>query len=72
MQNHFMKNIEVLNYIMIIIDNYHKLSYLILDKFFFNRLVSMMLSGESWIHLLARNNAIQRWRDLMGPTKVFK
>ena len=42
-------------------------------KFFYNRLVTYMSSGESHIHVLARENeAIKTWRNIMGPTKVFK
>ncbi|XP_058122629.1 nucleoside diphosphate kinase 6 [Anopheles ziemanni] len=41
-------------------------------KFFFRRLVSLMSSGPSEIVLLSGENAIQRWRDIMGPTKVLK
>lgn len=42
------------------------------NKFFFNRLVTFMCSGPSYLHILARENAIQLWRNMMGPTKVFK
>lgn len=42
------------------------------EKFFFNRLVTFMCSGPSILHILAREKAIQTWRDMMGPTKVFK
>uniref|UniRef100_A0A1W7RA72 Nucleoside diphosphate kinase 6 n=1 Tax=Hadrurus spadix TaxID=141984 RepID=A0A1W7RA72_9SCOR len=42
------------------------------NKFFFGRLVSFMSSGVISLHVLARENAIQHWRKLMGPTKVFK
>lgn len=42
------------------------------NKFFFNRLVTFMCSGPSYLHILARENAIQLWRDILGPTKVFK
>lgn len=42
------------------------------NKFFFERLVSFMSSGIISVHILARENAIQHWRKLMGPTKVFK
>eukprot|EP00095_Tigriopus_kingsejongensis_P001317 maker-scaffold249_size238305-snap-gene-0.14 protein:Tk01317 transcript:maker-scaffold249_size238305-snap-gene-0.14-mRNA-1 annotation:"hypothetical protein LOTGIDRAFT_112601" len=41
-------------------------------KFFFNRLVTFMSSGPIFVHVLAKNQAIQDWRTLMGPTKVFK
>lgn len=41
-------------------------------KFFFNRLVTFMSSGSISVHVLAREDAIKRWRDMMGPTRVFK
>ncbi|UYV65162.1 NME6 [Cordylochernes scorpioides] len=41
-------------------------------KFFYNRLVTFMASDNIWIHILARENAIRHWRQLMGPTKVFR
>ncbi|XP_059096025.1 nucleoside diphosphate kinase 6-like [Tigriopus californicus] len=41
-------------------------------KFFYHRLVTFMSSGPSHVHILAKENAIQDWRALMGPTKVFK
>ncbi|XP_069117813.1 nucleoside diphosphate kinase 6-like [Argopecten irradians] len=41
-------------------------------RFFHNRLVSFMSSGGISAHILARDNAIQEWRKLMGPTKVFQ
>ncbi|KAH9422182.1 Nucleoside diphosphate kinase 6 [Dermatophagoides pteronyssinus] len=41
-------------------------------KFFYERLVTLMTSGELSVHILAKINAIQEWRKLMGPTKVFK
>lgn len=34
-------------------------------KFFFT-------SGPSDVYILARENAIKKWRELMGPTKVFE
>lgn len=40
-------------------------------KFFFSRLVTFMCSGHCDIHILARENAIQHWRDVLGPTKVY-
>ncbi|KAK0179730.1 hypothetical protein PV327_005453 [Microctonus hyperodae] len=42
------------------------------QKFFFNRLVTFMSSGPSDIYVLARENAISKWRELMGPTKVYQ
>ncbi|XP_076440400.1 nucleoside diphosphate kinase 6-like [Babylonia areolata] len=41
-------------------------------KFFLNRLVCFMSSGPIWTHILAREDGIQQWRQLMGPTKVLK
>ncbi|KAI7691659.1 Nucleoside diphosphate kinase 6 [Sarcoptes scabiei] len=41
-------------------------------KFFFDRLVAMMTSGHSIVYILAQYNAVTRWRQLIGPTKVFK
>lgn len=41
-------------------------------RFFCNRLVTFMSSGPCQPLLLARQDAIQTWRDLMGPTKVFR
>uniref|UniRef100_A0A0C9RUC4 Nme6 protein n=1 Tax=Fopius arisanus TaxID=64838 RepID=A0A0C9RUC4_9HYME len=41
-------------------------------KFFYNRLVTFMCSGPSDIMILAGENAISKWRELMGPTKVFQ
>ncbi|XKL69636.1 hypothetical protein PGB90_007405 [Kerria lacca] len=42
------------------------------DKFFYNRLITLMSSGISHVYILARQNAIKKWREIMGPTKVFK
>ncbi|XP_039311467.1 nucleoside diphosphate kinase 6 isoform X2 [Solenopsis invicta] len=42
------------------------------DKFFYNRLLTFMCSGPSDIHILARQDAIAKWRQLMGPTKVYQ
>lgn len=41
-------------------------------RFFFNRLVTFMSSGIISVHILGRENAIKHWRDLMGPTHVYK
>ncbi|XP_074599808.1 nucleoside diphosphate kinase 6 isoform X2 [Brevipalpus obovatus] len=41
-------------------------------KFFHGRLISFITSGPLWAHILARPDAIKTWRNLMGPTKVFK
>lgn len=40
-------------------------------KFFYNRLVTYMSSGQCQPLILARTGAIAHWRKLMGPTKVF-
>lgn len=42
------------------------------DRFFYNRLVTFMCSGPSDIHILAAHDAIVKWRQLMGPTKVYQ
>lgn len=41
-------------------------------KFFYNRLVTFMASGPTQALILAHEDAISRWRTLMGPTKVYK
>ena len=41
-------------------------------KFFYNRLVTFMSSGPCQPLILAGQDAISRWRELMGPTKVFR
>ncbi|KAJ6646835.1 Nucleoside diphosphate kinase 6 [Pseudolycoriella hygida] len=42
------------------------------DKFFYNRLITFMRSGETQALILHKIDAITSWRNLMGPTKVFK
>ncbi|RZF31966.1 hypothetical protein LSTR_LSTR012436 [Laodelphax striatellus] len=42
------------------------------NKFFYNRLISFMSSGPIEAYVLARENAIHKWRELMGPTRVFE
>jgi len=42
------------------------------QKFFYTRLVTYMSSGPCQPLILARAEAITGWRELMGPTKVFK
>lgn len=42
------------------------------EKFFYHRLMTFMCSGPSDIHVLAGTNAIAKWRELMGPTKVYR
>ncbi|XP_028295764.1 nucleoside diphosphate kinase 6 isoform X1 [Gouania willdenowi] len=41
-------------------------------RFFYQRLVEFMSSGPMRAYVLAREDAIQQWRELMGPTKVFR
>ncbi|XP_065086983.1 nucleoside diphosphate kinase 6 [Ochlerotatus camptorhynchus] len=41
-------------------------------KFFYQRLISLMTSGPLEVLVLSGENVITRWRELMGPTKVFK
>ncbi|XP_013141021.1 PREDICTED: nucleoside diphosphate kinase 6 [Papilio polytes] len=41
-------------------------------KFFFNRLVTFMASGYIDLHVIAHKNAIELWRKMLGPTKVYK
>uniref|UniRef100_A0A3B5KHL7 Nucleoside diphosphate kinase B n=1 Tax=Takifugu rubripes TaxID=31033 RepID=A0A3B5KHL7_TAKRU len=41
-------------------------------RFFYQRLVEFMSSGPMRAYVLAREDAIRHWRDLMGPTKVFR
>ncbi|XP_072045089.1 nucleoside diphosphate kinase 6-like [Amphiura filiformis] len=41
-------------------------------RFFYNRLVGFMSMGPMSVHVLARQNAIKHWRNLMGPTKTFR
>lgn len=42
------------------------------ERFFYQRLVEFMSSGPMRAYVLAREDAIRHWRDLMGPTKVFR
>ncbi|XP_056150958.1 nucleoside diphosphate kinase 6 [Lampris incognitus] len=41
-------------------------------RFFYQRLVEFMSSGPMRAYILAREDAISHWRQLMGPTKVFR
>lgn len=41
-------------------------------RFFYQRLVEFMSSGPMRVYILARKDAITHWRELMGPTKVFR
>ncbi|XP_050522140.1 nucleoside diphosphate kinase 6-like [Daktulosphaira vitifoliae] len=42
------------------------------SRFFYNRLITFMTSGPSESYILAKDNSIMHWRNLMGPTKVFQ
>ncbi|XP_040016712.1 nucleoside diphosphate kinase 6 [Gasterosteus aculeatus] len=42
------------------------------ERFFYQRLVEFMSSGPMRAYVLARVDAIRQWRELMGPTKVFR
>ncbi|XP_022822994.1 nucleoside diphosphate kinase 6-like [Spodoptera litura] len=41
-------------------------------KFFYNRLVTFMSSGSIDLHVLGHVNAITLWRQMLGPTSVYK
>ncbi|CAO1619847.1 unnamed protein product [Jaminaea pallidilutea] len=41
-------------------------------KFYYPRLVASMSSGPSMALALAGPNAIERWRAMLGPTKVYR
>ncbi|XP_060947719.1 nucleoside diphosphate kinase 6 isoform X2 [Limanda limanda] len=41
-------------------------------RFFYQRLVEFMASGPMRAYILAREEGIRHWRELMGPTKVFR
>ncbi|XP_039083914.1 nucleoside diphosphate kinase 6 isoform X1 [Hyaena hyaena] len=41
-------------------------------RFFYQRLVEFMASGPIRAYILAHKDAIQLWRTLMGPTRVFQ
>ncbi|KAF6030395.1 hypothetical protein EB796_011312 [Bugula neritina] len=41
-------------------------------RFFYNRLVTYMCSGPIMVMALAGEDVIQKWRKLMGPTKVYR
>lgn len=41
-------------------------------RFFYQRLVEFMASGPIQAYILAHPDAIQLWRTLMGPTRVFR
>ncbi|EDW65124.1 nucleoside diphosphate kinase 6 [Drosophila virilis] len=41
------------------------------DKFFYHRLTTFMQSGPCYAIILQSELCIQKWRRLMGPTKVF-
>ncbi|XP_067610422.1 nucleoside diphosphate kinase 6 isoform X2 [Pseudorca crassidens] len=41
-------------------------------RFFYQRLVEFMASGPIRAYILAHKDAIQLWRTVMGPTRVFR
>lgn len=41
-------------------------------KFFYQRLVEFMSSDPSEVLVLQRENAVEKWRELLGPTKTFQ
>ncbi|XP_067901716.1 nucleoside diphosphate kinase 6 isoform X2 [Heterodontus francisci] len=41
-------------------------------RFFYQRVVEFMASGPMRAYVLAHEDAVSRWRHLMGPTKVFR
>jgi len=42
------------------------------ERPFFGELVTFMMSGPSVVLALEKDNAVQSWRDLMGPTDSTK
>ncbi|KAG3283949.1 hypothetical protein H1C71_041634 [Ictidomys tridecemlineatus] len=42
------------------------------EHFFYQRLVEFMAGGPIRAYILAHEDAIQLWRTLMGPTRVFR
>ncbi|XP_026754659.2 nucleoside diphosphate kinase 6-like [Galleria mellonella] len=41
-------------------------------KFFYKRLITFMASGYIDLHVMGHSNAIQLWRQMLGPTSVYK
>ncbi|XP_063702903.1 nucleoside diphosphate kinase 6 [Culicoides brevitarsis] len=41
-------------------------------RFFYNRLVEFMCSSPMEVLVLERFDAINKWREMLGPTKTFK
>ncbi|VDL40189.1 unnamed protein product [Hymenolepis diminuta] len=41
-------------------------------KFFYDRLVNYMISGPVGVYVLGGESAITKWRELIGPAKVYK
>ncbi|KAM9435856.1 nucleoside diphosphate kinase 6 [Clarias gariepinus] len=41
-------------------------------RFFYQRLVEFMSSGPMRAYILAGEDAVTHWRELMGPTKVYR
>lgn len=42
------------------------------DRFFYNRLVGFMSSAPMTAIVLAKENGVKEWRELMGPTKTYR
>ncbi|KAJ7391118.1 Nucleoside diphosphate kinase 6 [Desmophyllum pertusum] len=42
------------------------------ERFFFTRLTGYISSGPMTAMVLAKENSIAHWRDLMGPTKTYR
>lgn len=42
------------------------------SRFFYKRLITFMCSSPSEVLVLERQSAISKWRELLGPTKVYK
>lgn len=42
------------------------------ERFFYTRLVGFMSSGPMTAMVLAKENGITHWRELMGPTKTYR
>ncbi|XP_069361090.1 nucleoside diphosphate kinase 6-like isoform X2 [Maniola hyperantus] len=42
------------------------------EKFFYNRLVTFMASGSIDLHVMGHTQAVEVWRRMLGPTKVYR
>ncbi|XP_044174134.1 nucleoside diphosphate kinase 6-like isoform X2 [Acropora millepora] len=42
------------------------------NRFFYNRLVGFMSSAPMTAIVLAKENGVKEWRELMGPTKTYR